>query len=119
MRGFIAGGELIDPVLAVIPPGDGEVGELLGDFEEVAFGAEEEPLIEDELFDEFLGGGVLGLIGVVPAEAESVEVFLLFAAHDKEVGAAAVGDGVLAGDGFAFRSGRAAAVGGWFDFFFV
>jgi len=58
--------------------------------------------LEDEIgFERSLDG----LIGVAPAGEEEEPIFLKFAGKDESLSAATMFDGVLRGDGFAFRRG--------------
>ncbi len=61
--GFVAQRELEDFMLAFLPLGVFEVRELEFDLIEAAFVAQQIPLINDELLEEFEGGFGIGLVG--------------------------------------------------------
>ncbi len=104
---------MVDFVLAFVPFGVREVGELELDLIEPALVAFEIPLIKDELFQEFEGGFGVGLIGVFPALIKGVEILLVFVGKDEDVRAAAMFDGVFAGVGLYLQGCMDRRRGGW------
>jgi hypothetical protein len=103
---FIAQGE----IMALAFTGIKDVGrDSADDIEEIVvsvLSADAVPFglrdFEDEIgFERALGG----LIGIAPAGEKEEPIFLKFAGEDESFGAAAMFDGILRGNGFAFRRG--------------
>lgn len=95
-------GVILDPTVdAVEAPGE-QGGLEVGD-------AAQAPLGVGELADEAALQGGRGLEFLLEFGQQRLEVFGIFAGQDRAVGRQAVGEGVVAGDGFAFGGARAGA----------